>query len=116
MPEPQANRVNKNQEPDLCGCGISQPHGCVDSIVKAVPILGQNYSPLDEAAHNRTRPGMNQQFGSDEDRKGYKKSDVYFNVVKEGKPTDASSPGTLDGGEEQQWQPCDHRDNKQSAM
>jgi hypothetical protein len=78
--------------------------------------LGQNYSPLDEAAHNGTRPGMNQQFGGDEDGKRYKKSDVYFNIVKEGKSTDASSRETLDRGEEQQRHPCDRRDNKQPAM
>jgi hypothetical protein len=59
---------------------------------------------------------MNYQFGGDEDGKRYKKSDVYFNVVKEGEPTDASSPGTVDGGEEQQWQPCDRGNNKQAAM
>jgi hypothetical protein len=88
----------------------------VDSIVKAIPVLWQNYSPLDEAAHDGTRPGMNYQFGGDEDGKRYKKSDVYFNVVKEGEPTGAPSPGTLDGGEEQQRQPCDRRDNKQPAM
>jgi hypothetical protein len=59
---------------------------------------------------------MNYQFGGDEDRKRYKKSDVYFNVVKEGEPPDASSPGTVDGGEEPQRQPRDRGDNKQPAM
>jgi hypothetical protein len=43
---------------------------------------------------------MNQQFGGDEDGKCYEKSDMYFNVVKEGEPTGASRRETLGGGEE----------------
>jgi hypothetical protein len=58
---------------------------------------------------------MNSQFGSDEDRKCNKKSDMRFDVVKEGNPTDGSARGAKDG-EEQQRQPCNQRHNEQSAM
>jgi hypothetical protein len=58
---------------------------------------------------------MNNQFGGDEDRKCNKKSDMHFDVVKEGNPTDGSARGAKDG-EEQQRQPCNQRDNEQSAM
>jgi hypothetical protein len=34
---------------------------------------------------------MDDQFGRDQNRKGDQESDVYFNVMEEGKPTVASS-------------------------
>jgi hypothetical protein len=58
---------------------------------------------------------MDNQLGGDQDRKCDEESGMHFNVVKEGKPTDAPSRGT-EGAEEQQRQPCDQRDNEQPAM
>jgi len=40
---------------------------------------------------------------------------MHFNVVKEGKPTDGSRRGAK-GGEEQQRQPRDQRDNEQPTI
>jgi len=82
--------------------------------VKSGQILGQNNTPLDKAAYNRTYPRMNNQLGKDEHRKCNEESDMHFNVVKERKPTDAPSRGTEDG-EEQQRQPCDQRDYEKPA-
>jgi hypothetical protein len=83
--------------------------------VKSGQILGQNNAPLDKAAYNRTYPRMNNQLGKDEHRKCNEESDMHFNVVKEGKATEATSRGA-EHGEEQQRQPCDQRDDEQSAM
>jgi hypothetical protein len=68
--------------------------------VKAGQVLRQYDTPLDEAADCGTYPGMNNQFGSDEDRKGNKKSDMHFDVVQEGNPTDGSARGAKDGEEQ----------------
>jgi hypothetical protein len=57
---------------------------------------------------------MNDQLGSDEDRKCNEESDLNFNVVKEGKPTGVCRGA--EGGEEQQRQPCHQRDNEQPTM
>ena len=40
---------------------------------------------------------------------------MHFNVMKERDPTDVPSRGAQ-GGQEQQWQPCEQCDNEQSAM
>jgi hypothetical protein len=40
---------------------------------------------------------------------------MHFNIVKEGKPTDAPRLGA-DGSKEQQWQPCNQSDNEEPAM
>jgi hypothetical protein len=77
--------------------------------------LERNYTPLDEAAHNRTYPRMNNQLGSDQDRKCDEESDMHFNVVKEGKPTEVPCRGAK-GGQEQQRQPYDQRDSEQPAL
>jgi hypothetical protein len=55
------------------------------------------------------------QFGSYEYRKGHEKSDMHLNIMKEGKPTEASTDGANDR-KHQQWQPCDERDHEQAPM
>jgi hypothetical protein len=83
--------------------------------MKTGQILRHNDTPVDEAAHNRTYPRMDNQLGSDKDRKTDEESNMHLNIVKEGKPTDVPSRGT-DGGQEQQWKPCDQHDYEQPAM
>lgn len=72
--------------------------------MKATHILRQNDTALDEPAHNRTYPRMNKQFGRNEDGKCNEKSDMHFNIMKEGKPTRVPAQGAQ-GGKHTQWQP-----------
>jgi hypothetical protein len=58
---------------------------------------------------------MNNQLGSDEDRKRNEESDMHLNIVKEGKPAGVPSRGA-EGGKEQQREPRDQRNNEQPAM
>jgi hypothetical protein len=58
---------------------------------------------------------MNNQLGSDEDRKCDEESDMYFNVVLKGKPAEFSCRGAEDV-QEQQRQPYDQRDSEQPTL
>jgi hypothetical protein len=65
--------------------------------VKAWQVLWRNNTPLGEVTNNGTYPCMNDQLGSDKDRKCNEESDVHFNVVKEGELTEVPSRGAESG-------------------
>jgi hypothetical protein len=57
---------------------------------------------------------MNDQLGSDENRKCNEESDVHFDVVKEREPTEVPRPGAY-GGKEQQRNPRNSTNREQPA-
>ena len=67
-----------------------------------------------ETANYGAYPQMNEQFGTDKDRKSNKESGLHFNVVQKGKPF--TSMLRSEHREQQKRQPCQECDDEDSTL
>ena len=68
--------------------------------MKARKILRENDAAFHETARNRAQPRMDDHLSGNQNRKRHQEPRMHFNVVKEGKPAGAASPGTEDSEEQ----------------